>query len=501
MDVLLYFQVFAWLSLLMILISVLLMCAATLPPIRENEARREAFKKVEYFFCAWFTLEFLMRLILCPSKVAFLKEIMTWIDLISLMPYYSKIIFNTNKFDFFRAIRLIRLFRAFRFFKFTSGLQIIVQSLKASVRELLLLVIILLIPVVLFSSFVYEMEKGTQPAKFSSIPQTFWWAVITMTTVGYGDMSPKSIVGQLIGSVCAICGVLIIGLPVSVIGNNFSTYYEHAQARLSLPKKKRRLIMGDANRLAILQGQSNSSGERDRKSISVDLHTTDSNGEEEMPRNYRRYHRRSRNTIFARGDVYIGQIKPKQSDLSPPMERNGEENDQGNEIVDHMEKGELHGDDSVDFQSCTLINSKHERHKLVGWNQENSWENNKKRTKHADLKASQKSIPDATKSKSLAELKNIESSNSLISPSSPRPNSSRSFRSRVSPSPGETPQSGRCNTSLTLSPVTLTLSESKESEQATRQNTTPAHKSDDNVYIEEKYKRTRMHQNGNVSYG
>lgn len=499
------------------------MCAASLPSIRENESRREAFKKVEYFFCAWFTLEFLMRLILCPSKVAFCKEMMTWIDLISLMPYYSKIIFNTNKVDFLRAIRLIRLFRAFRFFKFTSGLQIIVQSLKASVRELLLLVIILLIPVVLFSSFVYEMEKEMQPVKFNSIPQTFWWAVITMTTVGYGDMSPKSVFGQIIGSVCAICGVLIIGLPVSVIGNNFSTYYEHAQARLSLPKKKRRLIMGDANRLAILQGQSNSSGDRDRKSMSVDLHTNDSNGEEEMSRNYRRYHRRSRNTIFARGDVYIGQVKPKHSDLSPPMERNAEENDQANGDLNHMERGELSSDDNADCKNptFTLTNNSYNSDEIVGKHQGNSLKNGPENGKRRNKRADPSRVSDVAKSKSLVELKNIDSSNPLPSSTSPRPNSTRSFRSRVSPSPGENENnighqaqnsSARGNSSLTLPPLTLTVSKRMElmnskgdvyqngSEQATSQNT-PAHKSDDNIYIEEKQKRTRMHQNGNVSYG
>ncbi|EDO48063.1 predicted protein, partial [Nematostella vectensis] len=212
---------------------------------------KNATRYMEYIFCTWFTLELFIRILFCPEKLRFFKQVMTWIDIISLLPYYYKFIMEAtnqgnvaSQLDFLRSVRLIRLFRAFRFFRFTSGLQIIVQSLKASFRELLLLVIILLIPVVLFSSVIYDLEKDVKgnSVNFTSIPQSFWWAIITMTTVGYGDMSPKTLSGQIIGSLCAICGVLIIGLPVSVIGNNFSTYYEHAQARLNLPRKKRRLI-------------------------------------------------------------------------------------------------------------------------------------------------------------------------------------------------------------------------------------------------------------------
>lgn len=85
---------------------------------------------------------------------------------------------------------------------------------------------------------------------FASIPETFWWAVITMTTVGYGDVYPKSPYGKMIGTVCACVGVLIVALPVSVIGSNFTLFYSHAQAQLKLPKKKKKpLLLGAAGAL------------------------------------------------------------------------------------------------------------------------------------------------------------------------------------------------------------------------------------------------------------
>lgn len=96
-------------------------------------------------------------------------------------------------------------------------------------RELGLLIFFLLICVILFSSAVYFAEADTANSHFRSIPDAFWWAVVTMTTVGYGDMMPISAWGKLVGSLCAIAGVLTIALPVPVIVSNFNYFY-HREA-------------------------------------------------------------------------------------------------------------------------------------------------------------------------------------------------------------------------------------------------------------------------------
>ncbi|KAJ3602583.1 hypothetical protein NHX12_030335 [Muraenolepis orangiensis] len=253
-------RIIAIISVMVIIISIVSFCLETLPVFRNDdddghvtvfspELNRTITRYTSTYFTdpffiletlciIWFSFEFLVRLFACPSKAGFFGDIMNIIDIVAIIPYF--ITLGTELVDkpedtiagqqamslaILRVIRLVRVFRIFKLSRHSKGLQILGQTLKASMRELGLLIFFLFIGVILFSSAVYFAEADEPESQFESIPEAFWWAVVSMTTVGYGDMVPTTIGGKIVGSLCAIAGVLTIALPVPVIVSNFNYFY------------------------------------------------------------------------------------------------------------------------------------------------------------------------------------------------------------------------------------------------------------------------------------
>jgi len=200
----------------------------------------ESFFVIETVCIVWFTVELLVRFAASPDHIAFFRNAMNIVDVIAIAPYFFSLgtavaeegrsLGNrAMSLAVLRVVRLVRVFRIFKLSRHSKGLQILGQTIRASMRELGLLVFFLFICVVLFSSAVYFAEADDEHnSQFESIPNAFWWAVVTMTTVGYGDMLPISPLGKLVGSLCAIAGVLTIALPVPVIVSNFNYFYNRA---------------------------------------------------------------------------------------------------------------------------------------------------------------------------------------------------------------------------------------------------------------------------------
>ncbi|XP_065135739.2 potassium voltage-gated channel subfamily A member 2 [Paramisgurnus dabryanus] len=251
-------RIIAIISVMVILISIVSFCLETLPNFRDDAQElhkvpvivnnstttytsayfKDPFFILETLCIIWFSFEFLVRFFACPSKASFFVNIMNMIDVVAIIPYF--ITLGTELAEtaedgqqgqqamslaILRVIRLVRVFRIFKLSRHSKGLQILGQTLKASMRELGLLIFFLFIGVILFSSAVFFAEADEPESQFYSIPDAFWWAVVSMTTVGYGDMVPTTIGGKIVGSLCAIAGVLTIALPVPVIVSNFNYFY------------------------------------------------------------------------------------------------------------------------------------------------------------------------------------------------------------------------------------------------------------------------------------
>ncbi|CAG5907546.1 potassium voltage-gated channel subfamily A member 7-like [Menidia menidia] len=245
-------RIIAIISVMVIVVSILIFCLETLPDLRSDKEYNAQAKNgsenmppppsvfndpffiVETICICWFSFELVMRFACSPSKTHFFKDVMNIIDFSAILPYFVTLGTELAKDDdaspatslaIIRVIRLVRVFRIFKLSRHSKGLQILGQTLRASMRELGLLIFFLFIGVILFSSAVYFAEADHNKTDFVSIPHGFWWAVVTMTTVGYGDMYPATVWGKMVGSMCAIAGVLTISLPVPVIVSNFSYFY------------------------------------------------------------------------------------------------------------------------------------------------------------------------------------------------------------------------------------------------------------------------------------
>ncbi|XP_023933396.1 potassium voltage-gated channel protein Shaw isoform X2 [Lingula anatina] len=213
-----------------------------------------AFFYIECMCNAWFTFEIIIRFIVSPSKFQFVKQPVNIIDFVATLSFYMDFMLSRinkeSKSDILEFFSIIRILRLVKLTRHSTGLKILIHTFKASAKELSLLIFFLLLGIVMFAALIFYAERIQYNPNndFESIPLGLWWAIVTMTTIGYGDMVPKTYMGMVVGSLCAITGVLTIALPVPIIVGNFSMFYSHTQARSKLPKKRRRILPVEAVR-------------------------------------------------------------------------------------------------------------------------------------------------------------------------------------------------------------------------------------------------------------
>ena len=191
-----------------------------------------------------FTIEYICRFISCPNKQKFILSFLNLIDLFAFLPFYIEMIVphSAKATPILRVVRLTRVFRIMKVSKYVKWIRVFNSAISKSIRPLLMLLYIMLIGIVLCSTSIYFIEKDiinpfTKKYPFQSIPSSFWWSIITMTTVGYGDAVPQTTSGKLSGGITSLCGILVLALPITVISNNFNQEMEKMQRIQDNPVK------------------------------------------------------------------------------------------------------------------------------------------------------------------------------------------------------------------------------------------------------------------------
>ncbi|XP_045163707.2 potassium voltage-gated channel subfamily B member 2-like [Mercenaria mercenaria] len=203
----------------------------TLPQMK---VRLFVFEVLESITAAFFTTDLLLRLFTCPSLLRFFRSVINCFDILAVTGFYihTAVIsiekehrYNISWIRFINYLQIFRVMRLFRIVRNVRASRVLAFSLRQNGRDLTLLVLLVMIGVSTSACLIYFIEERDV---IESIPVAWYWALITLTTVGYGDITPKSSVGRLVAACLAICGVLLLAITLPMFVNNFLTLYKYS---------------------------------------------------------------------------------------------------------------------------------------------------------------------------------------------------------------------------------------------------------------------------------
>ena len=203
--------------ILLILFSVFVVMIESVGDLQERY--RSVFNVIEYVTTAIFTIEYLLRLYVVRSPMKYATSFFGVIDVLAILPAYLAFFFaGTHFFIVIRALRLMRIFRIFKLGHFMSEGYVIVDAMKSSRTKISIFLFFIMILVTIVGSIMYVIEGETNES-FTSIPRSIYWAIVTMTTVGYGDISPQTAIGQFFSAVVMILGYAVIAVPTGIVSS------------------------------------------------------------------------------------------------------------------------------------------------------------------------------------------------------------------------------------------------------------------------------------------
>lgn len=213
----------------------------------KNDSYYNVIYGINAFVISFFTIDLVLRFFTWPSFFSFWKNIFNILDILSILPFYVGLIADLTadepsldsdpisdiaavdemdkRYVVLRVCRIFRIIRIFKFVRHSQDLILIVRVVVHAKKELGLLVILLGIFTITFGSIMYYVEHGVND-KFNSIMQGCWWSIVTITTVGYGEVVPITPGGKFVGSVVLTIGIVFLALPMTIIVSKFSSVYE-----------------------------------------------------------------------------------------------------------------------------------------------------------------------------------------------------------------------------------------------------------------------------------
>lgn len=186
------------------------------------------FDRFEIFSIIVFSVEYIFRIWVCvenprykssvTGRLKYMISPMAIVDLVSILPFYFGIFLNIDT----RLLRVLRLFRLFKLSRHFSAMSVLLTVIKNELAVLVSAIFIMLVLIILASAGMFMVERNVQPEAFGTIPRAMWWASITLTTVGYGDVVPVTIAGRMFGVFITILGVGMAALPAGIIASGFT---------------------------------------------------------------------------------------------------------------------------------------------------------------------------------------------------------------------------------------------------------------------------------------